>query len=163
MINNISSTNRVRKMPGTRKIIRLLSTDLDGDLKLAAALRKIKGVSFMFSKAVCTVTGVDGSKKISDLSADELKRIEEEIKNPKMPSWLLNRRKNPESGENLHLIGASLDLRKREDINLLRKIRAYRGIRHEQGQPVRGQRTRSTFRTQKSVGVSKKAARAGRT
>ncbi len=40
----------------------------------------------------------------------------------------------------------------------MRKIRCYKGIRHETGQPVRGQRTRSSFRTQKTVGVVKKKA-----
>ncbi|HOW33966.1 MAG TPA: 30S ribosomal protein S13, partial [Methanoregulaceae archaeon] len=43
-----------------------------------------------------------------------------------------------------------------EDINLLRKIRCYRGIRHETGQKVRGQRTKSTGRTGLTVGVKKK-------
>jgi hypothetical protein len=35
-------------------------------------------------------------------------------------------------------------------------MRAYKGVRHELGQPVRGQRTRSSFRTQKTVGVARK-------
>lgn len=74
------------------------------------------------------------------------------------PSWLLNRRKDVETGENSHLSGVALDLKKREDINRLRKIKSYKGFRHELGLPVRGQRTRSSFRRNKTVGVSKKKA-----
>jgi len=43
-----------------------------------------------------------------------------------------------------------------DDINMMRKIRCYKGIRHETGQKVRGQRTKSTGRTGSTVGVSKK-------
>ena len=142
----------------TRKIVRLLSTDLDGSLSVGRALRKIKGISFMFSKAICTLTDIDINKKIEELSEADIKKLEDTIKDPKMPDWLLNRRNDPETGSNAQIIGAKLDLRKREDINLLKRIRSYRGIRHEQGQPTRGQRTRGTFRTQKSVGVTKKSA-----
>lgn len=142
----------------TRKIVRLLSTDLDGSLSVGRALRRIKGISFMFSKAVCIVTNIDINKEIGELSEEEIKKLEDTIKEPKMPDWLLNRKNDPETGTNAQIIGAKLDLRKREDINLLKRIRSYRGIRHEQGQPTRGQRTRGTFRTQKSVGVTKKSA-----
>ena len=67
-----------------------------------------------------------------------------------------NRRKDLYTGKDLHLIGSEIDLIKREDINLLKKIRAYRGIRHEKGLPVRGQRTRSHKRTGLTVGVIRK-------
>ena len=45
-----------------------------------------------------------------------------------------------------------------EDINLMKKIRSYKGIRHERGQKVRGQRTKSTGRTGTTVGVKRKTA-----
>ncbi|MBI4170764.1 MAG: 30S ribosomal protein S13 [Candidatus Aenigmarchaeota archaeon] len=141
-----------------KRIVRLLATDIDGGLPLERALRRIKGISFMFSKAVCTTMNVDGRKKIGTMSEQELKTIEAFIKEPKLPGWMLNRKKDPETGQDLHLTMANLDLRRREDINLMKKMRSYKGIRHEMGQPVRGQRTRSTFRTQKTVGVMKKKA-----
>lgn len=140
-----------------RRIVRLLTTDIDGSLNVERALRRVKGVSFMFSKAVCTATGIDPKRKIGQMSDSEIKMLEGFIKKPQLPSWMLNRRKDPESGENIHLTMSDLDLKRREDINLLRRIRAYRGVRHELGQPVRGQRTRSSFRTSKTVGVSRKA------
>jgi small subunit ribosomal protein S13 len=133
-----------------------MTTDIDGSLSLVRALRKVKGVSFMFSKSVCTALKTDPKKKLGDMTPEEIKQIEEFIRHPQLPSWMLNRRKDPESGTDGHITMSDLLLKKREDINLLKRVRAYKGIRHELGQPVRGQRTRSSFRTSKSVGVSKK-------
>ena len=143
---------------GTKKIVRLLSTDIDGDMNVMTALRKIKGIGFMFSNAVCLKSGIKAERKISELSSDELKKLETVIKSADFPSWMLNRRKDIKTGKDMHLTGSEIDIKKREDINLVRRIRAYRGIRHELGLPVRGQRTRSSFRTNKTVGVSRKSA-----
>lgn len=142
----------------TRRIVRVMTTDIDGGLNVERGLRKIKGVSFVFSKSVCIALNIDPKAKLGDLGAEEIKRVEEFIRRPQLPEWMLNRRKDPESGENVHITMSDLLLKKREDINLLKRIRAYKGIRHELGQPVRGQRTRSSFRTSKSVGVQKKKA-----
>ncbi len=140
----------------TRRIVRVMTTDIDGGLNIERGLRRIKGVSFVFSKSVCTAMKIDPTTKLGDISVEEIKKIEEFIKKPTLPGWLLNRRKDPETGENNHVTMSDLLLKKREDINLLKRIRAYKGIRHELGQPVRGQRTRTSFRTSKSVGVQKK-------
>ncbi len=144
-----------------RTVVRLYNTDLDGSLPVERALRKIKGISFMFAKGLCTSTGTDPKKPLIELNEEERRIIENAVKNPQIPRFLLNRRKDTETGKDLHLISTDLDFRKREDIHFMRKIRCYRGIRHELGQPVRGQRTRSSFRTQKTVGVVKKKAMPG--
>ena len=144
-------------MAETKKIVRFLATDIDGTLKLRRALNKIKGINFMITNALTSLTSLDGERKIGDLNENELKTLEQEIKSPKFPKWLLNRRKDIKTNSDVHLVGSQLDLEIREDINLMKKTRAYKGIRHEIGQPVRGQRTRSTFRTNKTIGVSKKA------
>ncbi len=60
------------------------------------------------------------------------------------------------TGNDLHIMGTDMELKFREDINLLRKIRSYRGIRHERGLRVRGQRTKSTGRRGMVVGVVRK-------
>ena len=146
-----------RVMPaGAKRIVRLMSTDVNGDFSIERALREIKGVSFMMSRAVCISTGIDGRKKVADLSEQEMKTVEGFIKNPQLPSWMLNRRKDLETGKDKHVTMNELDLQKRDDINRMKRIRSYKGVRHELGQPVRGQRTRSSFRTQKTVGVSRK-------
>ncbi len=144
-----------------QRMVRLLATDIDGNLSVIRALRKVKGIGFMFSNAVCMKAGVSPEQKLGLLDAAELKKLEETVRS-EFPPWIVNRRKDPESGRNRHLIGTEIMLQLREDINAMRKMRSYKGIRHELGQPVRGQRTRSTFRTNKSVGVSRKKAMAAR-
>ena len=62
-------------------------------------------------------------------------------------------------GTTLHYIGVDLDTRRRDNVNQMRMIRSYRGVRHERGQKVRGQRTRSNGRTGMAAGVLKKTAK----
>ena len=54
-----------------------------------------------------------------------------------------------ETGVDKHLLGTDLDVTQENDIKRLKKIKAYRGIRHIHGQPSRGQRTKSNFRRNK--------------
>ena len=142
----------------TARIIRLMQTDISGEKQLYVGLTSIKGVSWSFSNALCNKLGFDKKRRIESLNSEEIKKIEEFIKNPNLPNFLLNRRKDLDTGKDLHLIGTDLDLGREFDIKRLKKIRSYRGLRHALGQPVRGQRTRSHFRQKgKAVGVLKKA------
>lgn len=134
-------------------LIRILSTDIPGNNSVYAGLAKIKGISWGFSNAICRVLGISRDKKIKDLSEQEIKKIIDFAKNPKVPSFIMNRRKDFDSGQDKHLIGTDVDLNKEFDIKRLKKIRSYKGLRHVLGQPVRGQRTRSHFRKNKAVGV----------
>jgi len=139
-------------------IIRIMQTDISGDKQLHVGLTKIKGVSWSFSNALCYKLGIDKKKKVGDLGKEEIAKIEAFIKNPELPEFLLNRRKDLDSGKNLYLNTTDLELRKEFDIKRLKKIRSYRGLRHALGQPVRGQRTRGHFREKgKAVGVMKKS------
>ncbi|MEM4244662.1 MAG: 30S ribosomal protein S13, partial [Candidatus Nanoarchaeia archaeon] len=93
------------------------------------------------------------------LSDAELKNVEDAINNPlkyNIPAWMLNRRKDFDDGSDKHLISTDVKLRREFDIKRLKTIRSYRGMRHALGQPVRGQKTRSHFRTGGTVGVKKK-------
>ena len=72
---------------------------------------------------------------------------------------MLNRRKDITTGEDLHLLGSDLTLEIDKDIKLLKKIRSWRGVRHALGLKVRGQRTRTTGRTGRTVGVSRRRGR----
>jgi small subunit ribosomal protein S13 len=142
-----------------RKIVRLLSTDIDGNLTVGRALRRVRGISFMYSRSVCRASGIDINRKLGTLNIDEVKKLEKYVRNPEVPAWLLNRRKDPDTGIDTHIVGGDIALMLREDINIMKRSRSYKGIRHEQGLPVRGQRTRSSFRSQKTVGVAKKKVR----
>ncbi len=149
-------------MAELKRIVRLMSTDIDGNLQVGKALRKIKGISFMFSSALCKITGLDNKQKIGNLSDAEMRNVENVLKGlmqpgeKAIPSWMLNKRKDNETSDNLHITGTEIAFRKREEINFMQRIRCYRGVRHAIGQPVRGQRTKGSFRVNKSVGVTKK-------
>mgnify|MGYP001563332737 CR=1 FL=1 len=148
--------------------VRIANTDLDGNKYIYHALTKIKGIDFMFSNAILNVAGIQKNKKAGYLSDGEAARIDEIIKEPSkfgIPSWLFNRKKDPEYGNDKHLIGATLTFTQDNDIKMMKKIKSYRGIRHILGLPVRGQRTRSNFRKNKGkvLGVKRKErAKAGR-
>lgn len=139
-----------------RAIVRFAGTDLDGRLPVARALRKIKGISFMWATAACAAADIDPVVPIGQLDEQSLQKLENIIKGSRVPEWMLNRRADPETGQSHHLIGAALDLKRKEDIAFLKKIRCYRGIRHELGLPVRGQRTRTSFRSKRAIGVTRK-------
>ncbi len=139
-------------------IVRIAQTDILGDKKTLVGLTYIKGISWAVSNAICKILKLDPNKKISELEESEISKITEFLKNPILPDFLINRRKDFESGKNFHLITNELDIKKEFDIRRLKKIRSYRGFRHALGQPTRGQRTRSHFRSKgknKAVGVKK--------
>lgn len=140
------------------KIIRILSKDIEGKMKIYPGLTKIKGISWGLSNAICKTLKIDKNRKIGSLTNEEIKKITEFIKNPKIPVYLINRRSDFETGENKHLTSSDLELQTGFDIKKLRKIKSYRGHRHAAGLPSRGQRTRSNFRRKKSksVGIKKK-------
>jgi ribosomal protein S13 len=73
-----------------------------------------------------------------------------------VPAWLLNRRKDLETGRALHFIGPDLTLRIMADITFMREMRSWKGTRHSLGLKVRGQRTKTTGRSGRVVGVVKK-------
>lgn len=142
-------------------IVRLAATDLDGNKPVMYALTGIKGIGYMVSHAITSYTGVNPKERIGKLTDEEIERLEKAIQtiNEWLPVYMRNRRKDIATGEDKHLIGTDIDLARREDINLLRKIRAYRGIRHERGLAVRGQRTRAHKRKGLTVGVIRKGRR----
>jgi small subunit ribosomal protein S13 len=145
-----------------KHIVRMAGKDLSGEKKVQLALTDIKGVSFSYARAAALVAGIDPSMKLGDLSKEQVEQLENVLKNPSQygfPSWMLNRRKDYETGKDIHLIGPDVDITIRSDIGRERRIRSRRGIRHELGLPVRGQRTRTTGRKGLTVGVKRKEVR----
>jgi small subunit ribosomal protein S13 len=140
--------------------VRVGTTDLDGTKSVRVALTGIKGVGRHTSSVITRMAKVDEYAqlgRIDEASVDRLRvAVEEYI--TKIPPWMANRPKDVYTGETKHLFGPDVTLTKDEDVNLMRKIRCYRGIRHETGQKVRGQRTKSTGRTGSTVGVKRKSA-----
>jgi small subunit ribosomal protein S13 len=143
-----------------RHILRIVDTDVDGTLKASYALTKIRGISFNLANAILKRAGIDPDIRAGFLTEAEVEKIEEIIKEPfkyELPNWLFNRRKDLETGRDIHLISADLVLRTKMDIEQMKEIKSWRGYRHAYGLKVRGQRTRTTGRTGKALGVKKKA------
>jgi len=143
-----------------RYIVRMANTDLDGTRSVAYALTAIPGVGIRVSEAVADLTGVSRTERLGNLSEEQTDKIEATFGNlgEAFPPWMVNRPNDWETGLDLHAIGPEVELRRRDDINRMKMIRSYKGVRHEAGQKVRGQRTRSNGRTGLTVGVTKKAA-----
>ena len=136
-----------------------MGTDVEGTLKTIYALTKIKGVSLSLANAVLKKAGTNPDLRVGFLTETEINNIEEIIKDPSkyaLPQWLFNRRKDEETGKNTHIISADLVLRTKMDIDQAKEIRSWRGYRHAYGLKVRGQRTKTTGRAGKSLGVKKK-------
>ena len=138
-----------------KAFIRVLNTDLDENKQLYMALRKIYGVNYSLSNAICNLLKISKTKKAGLLTDEEVKRVEASVREIQIPKWMINRRKDLETGNDQHLIGGDLKFAKESDVKRLKRIRSYRGMRHAIGQPTRGQRTRSHFRHGRSVGVQK--------
>ena len=138
--------------------VRIGTTDLDGTKSVRVALTGIKGVGRHTSSVISRMAKVDEYAQLGRMDEGSVNRIRKAVEEytTKIPSWMMNRPKDVYTGEAKHLIGVDVALSKDEDINMMRKIRCYRGIRHETGQKVRGQRTKSTGRTGMTVGVKKK-------
>ena len=140
-------------------IIRIADTDLDGTQKVGFALLHIKGVGIGLANAILRKAGINETTRLGLLSEAELEKIEDILKTPSkygLPSWLLNRSKDTETGKDLHLIGSELALQTKTDIDEMKRIRSWRGFRHAHGLKVRGQKTKTTGRKGKAVGVKKK-------
>lgn len=138
--------------------VRVRNTDLDGTKAVHIALTGIPGIGLHTSGIISRMAGVDRRAILGRLDDESVERIRDVVENysDSVPVWMLNRQKDVYTGEATQLLGADLRMAFDDDVNRMRKIRCYRGIRHETGQKVRGQRTKSTGRTGKTVGVSKK-------
>jgi small subunit ribosomal protein S13 len=138
--------------------VRVKNTDLDGTRSVQIALTKIPGIGRITARAISNLAKVnplDTMGKLDDAGVDRLRQVVDNY-GPQVPPWMLNRPSDPYTGEGKHLLSTDVMIGKEDDVNRMRKIRCYRGIRHETGQKVRGQRTKSTGRTGTTVGVKRK-------
>jgi small subunit ribosomal protein S13 len=144
-------------------IVRIANADLDGTRTVEFALTGIKGIGVRVSKILSRKAEVDPHAIMGYLPPEQVDRLRNVVDNfeSNVPVWMLNRRKDVYTGENRHLIGVDVTLGVNEDVNLMKKMRSYKGIRHERGQKVRGQRTKSTGRSGATVGVVRKKAEPG--
>ena len=121
---------------------RIAGIELQDNWKVDYALTKIKGIGWSLSKNILNSLKVDDSKRMGDLSKEEITKIAGKIG------------EHPTEGELVRQL--------KTNIARLTAIGSYRGVRHTRGLPSRGQRTRSNARTKrgrrKTVGAFRKEA-----
>lgn len=121
---------------------RIAGVDIPEKKRVDVALTYIYGVGRVNVRPVLEQAKVDPGKRVSQLSAEEVSRLQKMIDTMKVEG----------------------ELRKevRQNIARLREIGSYRGMRHAKGLPARGQRTRTNARTKRgkrvTIGALKKEA-----
>ena len=141
-------------------IIRIANSDVSGEERLANALTSIRGIGPRISNAIVQKLKLDPNKLAGKLDDKNVVDIENVIMNLNdyVPDWLLNRQKDYDTGEDIHPVSVELKMTHDEDLNRMKKVKSYKGIRHASGHKVRGQRTYSNGRKGLALGVSKKRA-----
>jgi len=144
--------------PDFKFLVRILNTDIEGEMPLYLALPKIKGIGRRVSIRICDTLDIDRYSRIGDLPDEDIEKIQNALENihETLPHWMMNRQKDYDTGADIHVTSTEVQMTRRDDINRLKKARAYRGIRHERGHKVRGQRLKSNGRTGLVLGVSRK-------
>jgi small subunit ribosomal protein S13 len=148
----------MEKEADIKYFVRIKNTDLDGTKSVQVALTAIPGIGRHTAVTIAELAGVDRTEPMGKLEEAKVERIRQAVENYQttVPRWMLNRPKDVYTGEGKHLFATDVQITRDDDVNIMRKIRCYRGIRHETGQKVRGQRTKSTGRTGATVGVKRK-------
>jgi len=109
---------------------RIAGVDLPPNKRLFIGLTYIYGIGRKAAEKIIEKAGIDGMKKVKDLTDDEIEKIRKII-------------------EGEYRVEGALKAEVKQNIKRLIAMKCYRGIRHIQGLPVRGQRTRTNARTRK--------------
>ena len=142
-----------------RYFVRIGQTDLDGTKSVERSLTEMKGIGHRAARLIAEKAGVDRRATFGALDDDDIEEVVSFVENfaDEVPEWLANHRNDFFAGETTHEIGNDLELTRRQDINRMKMIDSYKGVRHKRGQKVRGQRTKSTGRTEGTIGVNVEA------
>lgn len=115
---------------------RIAGADLPDNKRVEIALTYVYGIGRSRANEILAATGVVPAKRVRELTEDEIAELRREI-------------------EGKYMVEGDLRRRVRGDIQRLKDINCYRGIRHKVGLPVRGQKTRSNARSWKGSRASK--------
>ncbi len=140
-------------------IVRLASTNLDGTKPAVYALAHVKGIGYRTAEVLLKKMKIPRDMKLGEIDDSKIDEIKEALeKNYKdfLPKWALNHQRDIQTGDDVFKVGPDLEVALSDDINRMKRIRSYKGIRHEKGRKVRGQRTRANGRHGLAVGVVKK-------
>ena len=113
---------------------RIAGVNVPSNKRLEIALRYIYGIGPKFSKKICSATNVDKDKRVNQLTEDEIIKIRECI-------------------DKDFIVEGDLRREVSNNIKRLTDLGCYRGLRHRNKLPVRGQRTHTNARTRKGKAV----------
>lgn len=139
--------------------VRIGQTDLDGTKSVERALTDMNGIGRRVARIISEKADVDRREVLGKLDQETIDDIIELVEGyaDEVPEWLTNHQRDYFTGETTHEVGNDLQMARRQDINRMKMIDSYRGVRHKRGQKVRGQRTKSTGRTEGTIGVNVEA------
>jgi len=142
-----------------RYFVRIGQADLDGTKSVERSLTELDGIGRRSARIIADKAGIDRRATFGALEDSEIEEIKGLVEGfaEEVPEWLANHRNDFFDGETTHEIGNDLNLTRRQDINRMKMIDSYKGVRHKRGQKVRGQRTKSTGRTEGTIGVNVEA------
>jgi len=109
---------------------RILGVDIPNEKPTWVSLTYLYGIGRYQSSKILEACGIDGTRRAHELTEDEVARIAAEI------------------GKN-HVVEGQLKRQVLSNVQRLKDIACYRGIRHRRSLPARGQRTRTNARTRK--------------
>jgi small subunit ribosomal protein S13 len=142
-----------------RYFVRIGQTDLDGTKSVERSLTEMNGIGRRAARIIADKAGVDRRATFGALEEEDIESVVSLVEGfaDEVPDWMANHRNDFFAGETTHEVGNDLELTRRQDINRMKMINSYKGLRHKRGQKVRGQRTRSTGRTEGTIGVNVEA------
>jgi small subunit ribosomal protein S13 len=142
-----------------RYFVRIGQSDLDGTASAERALSEMNGIGRRTARIICQDVGIDRTATFGGLDEETIETVVEQVNTyaDSVPEWLANHRNSYFTGETTHETGNDLEMTRRQDVNRMKMIDSYRGVRHKRGKKVRGQRTKSTGRTEGTVGVNVEA------
>jgi len=159
----MSSVSPIRPKNFREKVFfRKLRSQVDGNAKVEYGLTQIKGIGSRLAQAIIRVADINPNMRIGALPEKDLNRIEEIILNPienGIPNWMVNRKKDLRDGTDKHVIGSQLEITVKRDIDRMKRMKSYKGVRHHLKLKVRGQKTKSTGRHGLVVGVLRRKRR----
>jgi small subunit ribosomal protein S13 len=139
-----------------RYFVRIGKTDLDGTKTVERSLSEMDGIGRRTARIIADRAGVDRMAVFGRLEEETIEEVVSVVESyaEEVPEWMTNHQRSFFNGETTHEIGTELDMTRRKDINRMQMIDSYKGVRHKRGQKVRGQRTKSTGRSEGTIGVN---------
>ena len=108
--------------------MRIIGVNIPDNKRIEVALTYLYGIGLSLARKILTITKIDPNKRAKNLNPDEINKIQDFI-------------------EKHYKVEGELRQFIKQNVNLLKELETYRGLRHLRHLPVRGQRTKTNSRT----------------